>query len=349
MESTAIHTTDTKRVLLLSPLSPGSGNAATASRLADGLRQSSQITVNCVSVDTPLIDFDSLLSSIRQHDAILALHAYRAGHLLTSIYQNHSDLPPLIIIFAGTDLHSCEPEWLPTIKQIVQIACGLVCFSLEWKEHVEICYKDVLACPITVIPQSVLLLPPIAERLPLSKPLPSARKTIIWAGGLRAVKDPIFAIHVMSHLTDHEFQLIIVGGEANCSLLDAIQSSCSQRNVTLIGSQPTDHVHTLMRTGFAYLNTSVNEGMCLAILEAMALGLPVVARRNTGNISIVRDGETGLLYDTPEQAAECLLQLEKESPLRETLIKQAADQVNKVHNPILEITAYQNLILGLTE
>ncbi|CAF1598868.1 unnamed protein product [Didymodactylos carnosus] len=200
-----------KRVLLLAPLSPGSGNAATAFRLADGLRQSSQITVNCMSVDTPHIEPDSLLASIRQYDAVLALHAYRAGHLLTSIYQNTSCLPPLILIFAGTDLHSCEPEWMPTIKQIVPKARGLVCFSAEWKKYAESIYKDFLTCPIAVIPQSVLLSTPISERLPSSTPFSSSRKTIIWAGGIRAVKDPLFALRIMSHLTDREFQLLIVG------------------------------------------------------------------------------------------------------------------------------------------
>jgi glycosyltransferase involved in cell wall biosynthesis len=107
-------------------------------------------------------------------------------------------------------------------------------------------------------------------------------------------KRSTFAIRIMSHLVDSEFQLIIIGDGADGSLADAIRSSCSHSKVTLIGNQPTDHVHAVMRTGFAYLNTSINEGMCLAILEAMALGLPVIARRNIGNVSIVKDGRTGL-------------------------------------------------------
>ena len=344
-----MNTANAKRVLLLAPLSPGSGNAATAFRIADGLRQSSQITVDCMSVDTPRIESDSLSTSIRQYDAVLALHAYRAGHLLTSIYQDDSSLPPLILIFAGTDLHSCESEWLPTIQQIVPKARGLVCFSPEWKEYAESIYKDSLICLITVIPQSVLLSLTIPEPLPSSAPFPSSRKTIIWAGGIRAVKDPLFAIHIMSHLTDDEFQLIMIGDESDRSLISALQFSCSHSNVTLVGSQPTNYVHALMRTGFAYLNTSINEGMCLAILEAMALGLPVIVRRNLGNISIVKDGQTGLLYETSEQAAECLLQLAKNIKLRETLIKQGTDQVQKMHNPASESTAYRNLILSLTE
>ncbi|CAF2962266.1 unnamed protein product, partial [Rotaria sp. Silwood2] len=228
-------TANKKRILLLAPLGPGSGNAATASRLAHGLCQSSEITVDCLSVDMPHTDSDSLLALIHRYDVVLALHVYRAGHLLTSIYQNNSDLPPLILIFAGTELHSCLLEWMPTIEQIVPKARGL-------------------------------------------------------------------------------------------SLVNAIRSSCSRSNVTLTGGQSTGHVHALMRTAFAYLNTSINEGMCLAILEAMALRLPVIARRNTGNISIVTHGKTGLLFETPEQAAQCLSQLAKDTALRETLIQQAADQ-----------------------
>ncbi|CAF1020930.1 unnamed protein product [Adineta steineri] len=336
-----------KRVLLLAPLSPGSGNAATAFRLTDGLRHSSQIFVDCISVDTPRIESDSLLDSIRQYDAVLALHAYRAGRLLTSIYQNNSDLPPLILIFAGTDLHSCEPEWLPTIEQIVPKARGLVCFSFEWKKYAENIYKNLLTCCITVIPQSVQMSPSISERLPPSTSFSSLPKTIIWAGGIREVKDPLLAIRIMSHLPDHEFQLIIVGYEADPSLVNVIHSSCLGSNITLIGGQSTDYVHELMCSAFACLNTSINEGMCLVILEAMALRLPVVARRNIGNISIIRDGQTGLLYETAEQAAECLLQLAMDTKLRETVIQQAAEQVKTFHNPESESTAYQNLILSL--
>lgn len=332
-----------KRVLLLASLGSGSGNAATSSRIADGLRQSSQITVDCVSVDTLDLGFDSLTTLIHQYDIILALHIYRAGHLLTPIYQHHSDLPPLIFIFAGTDLHSCEPEWLPTIKKMLPKARGLVCFSNEWKRYVEDTYKDLLVCPIAVIPQSVVLSPS-----PTS--FSSLRKTIVWAGQIRAVKDPLFAVHIMSHLTNHPFLLIIVGYETDHSLFNTLQSSCSSlSNVRLIGGQSTDHVHALMRTAFAFLNTSINEGMCLAILEAMALRLPVVARRNTGNISIVTHDKTGLLYETPEQAAQCLLQLQSNTGLREIMIQQAVDQVQTVHNPTLEIRAYQNLICSLLE
>jgi glycosyltransferase involved in cell wall biosynthesis len=66
---------------------------------------------------------------------------------------------------------------------------------------------------------------------------------------------------------------------------------------------------------FCCLSTSRWEGMPLALLEAMALGVPVVATRVTGNRDIVRSGVfSGLLYDvaSPRAGADGLLALAKD-------------------------------------
>ena len=45
-----------------------------------------------------------------------------------------------------------------------------------------------------------------------------------------------------------------------------------------------------------------SEGMCAALLEAMGLGTPVLARAVPGNRAIVQHGRTGLLFATPGEA-----------------------------------------------
>ena len=59
------------------------------------------------------------------------------------------------------------------------------------------------------------------------------------------------------------------------------------------------------------LITSWMESFCLAALEAMACGLPVVASRVGGLPEVVLDGKTGLLYDLdqPDQAVQSVLDL----------------------------------------
>lgn len=333
-----------KRILLLSSLRPGSGNAATASRITYELETTKKFIVDCVSIDTPYTELNSFLISIRQYAVVLALHVYRAGKLLSSIYKDgENNLPPLILIFAGTELHSCESKWISTLEYIIPRANGVICFSNEWKYYIEITYKNYLSCQITVIPQSVLLSPFIFEQLPLL----IDKKVIIWIGEIRTVKDPIFAIRFLSHLNNAQYHLFLIGYENDQILNEYIRSSYSQLNLTFLGGQSQSFIHTLMRTSFAYINTSINEGMCLAMLEAMTLGLPVLARRNTGNTSIIKHGKTGLIFDTPDEAVQCLIELDNSTKLRNLLIRQAENYVRKYHNITNETKSYRNLLLDL--
>lgn len=56
-----------------------------------------------------------------------------------------------------------------------------------------------------------------------------------------------------------------------------------------------------------YLQTSLWEGLPISLLEAMALEKPILATNVIGNKDVVVQGETGFLFDTPEQFAEHLL------------------------------------------
>jgi glycosyltransferase involved in cell wall biosynthesis len=64
--------------------------------------------------------------------------------------------------------------------------------------------------------------------------------------------------------------------------------------------------------------TSDSEGLSNAILEAMAAGLPVIATRVGGNVELVEDGRTGLLFPagSDEAFAASVAKLVKNPELR---------------------------------
>lgn len=92
-----------------------------------------------------------------------------------------------------------------------------------------------------------------------------------------------------------------------------------------------------------YLSTSRWEGLPLAILESMSVGIPVVASEVTGNVDAVIDGETGFLYPLGqiEIASERVsrLMLDKEERLR----LGAAGRMRQLADFSLDLMAHETM------
>lgn len=101
--------------------------------------------------------------------------------------------------------------------------------------------------------------------------------------------------------------------------------------VDLLGPQPHDVVRAEMGRSRAFVQHSVvaasgdSEGTPVAVMEAGATALPVVATRHAGIPDVVQEGETGLLVDERDVAgmAEAMLQLARD-PARARAMGQAA-------------------------
>lgn len=96
-------------------------------------------------------------------------------------------------------------------------------------------------------------------------------------------------------------------GEERESLLAYI-SNANVGNVVLHGEVQDVSEH--IKDAAIYLSTSRWEGLPLAVLEAMSLGIPAVASDVVGNRDAVRSGETGYLYSL-EDIEGCLRQIER--------------------------------------
>jgi len=107
-----------------------------------------------------------------------------------------------------------------------------------------------------------------------------------------------------------DFQFILLGtGPGEAQLKADVERRGLGAHVTFYGAVPNPG--DFLRTASCYLSTSRWEGMPLAVLEAMARGIPVIATAVVGNTDVVRHGETGFLYDlsSPEMAADYVVRL----------------------------------------
>jgi glycosyltransferase involved in cell wall biosynthesis len=76
------------------------------------------------------------------------------------------------------------------------------------------------------------------------------------------------------------------------------------------------------------------EGISLAVLEAMAMGVPVVTRDIGGNRELVVHGKTGYLFknESPEELAELIIRLLKDPEKRKKMGIEARKRVAKYFN-----------------
>jgi glycosyltransferase involved in cell wall biosynthesis len=123
-----------------------------------------------------------------------------------------------------------------------------------------------------------------------------------------------------------EIRCFIAGaGPLRHELVQRIAQSDLARTITLLG--PLDDATTLLNALDVFVMPSLNEGMGVASLEAVAAGLPVVASAVGGLPEVVDDGRTGILVKPgdPVMLAQAIVRLaadcqaSKNSPMRRGL------------------------------
>jgi len=88
------------------------------------------------------------------------------------------------------------------------------------------------------------------------------------------------------------------------------------KNVYLLGNQID--IFKYLYESDLFLSTSLYEGHPISILEAMSVGLPIVASKVTGNIDTIRSGFSGFFYRLGDinQARYCIEKIMKDDELK---------------------------------
>ena len=93
------------------------------------------------------------------------------------------------------------------------------------------------------------------------------------------------------------------------------------KNVYLYGKK--NNIYKYLYESDLFLSTSLYEGHPISILEAMSIGLPIVASNVTGNIDTIRDKFSGFLYKLGDinDAINCIERIMKNSKLKSRFSK----------------------------
>ncbi|RAK83917.1 glycosyl transferase [Aspergillus costaricaensis CBS 115574] len=114
-----------------------------------------------------------------------------------------------------------------------------------------------------------------------------------------------FLAEAITHLlssTKIPFKMVIVGGNANPAVTARIQSLFHHvsSHVIFLGFKTGVELARTYASADIFLHCSVTETFGLVVLEAMASGVPVIARDQGGPSDIVRNQETGYLVPVAE-------------------------------------------------
>lgn len=135
---------------------------------------------------------------------------------------------------------------------------------------------------------------------------------VVSVGSLQPYKGHVHLIDAMAILrrSDVNYRLTIVGeGRERPRLERRIEELDLEACVRLAGAQTQAQVATLLRSADVYVQPSVversgkMEGIPVALMEAMASCVPVVATRISGVPELVRAGETGALVEPEDPHA----------------------------------------------
>jgi glycosyltransferase involved in cell wall biosynthesis len=174
-----------------------------------------------------------------------------------------------------------------------------------------------------VIPNSIEL------DLPPATGSPDGR-CLGFLGRLVEQKNPLLLLDVLDALRAEGYRLVVIGdGPLADELRRRAAALALTDRVEFVGSLPRAQALQRLRSVDVLLMPSLWEGMPLAALEAMAIGVPVVASAVGGLREIIEDGRSGFLVEGGDRGryAAAVRRLSADPARRAAIVARAREVV----------------------
>ena len=157
---------------------------------------------------------------------------------------------------------------------------------------------------------------------------------IICVAHLRKKKGHKYLINSMPKILEKfpDAKLVLTGeGPERKNLESEIKSLELKESIELKGKLNAEQVQRELSSAEAFVLPSIFEGQGIAILEAQASGVPVIASDTGGIPDIIEDGKTGILVEpkNSEQIANAVIKVFSDPNFTETLAYNALQEVKQ--------------------
>jgi glycosyltransferase involved in cell wall biosynthesis len=125
--------------------------------------------------------------------------------------------------------------------------------------------------------------------------LTSARNYVLYVGRADEVKNPGDFVRLAARVPSMQF--VMIGDGLSTEVLMDRFDVATPANLSVLGGAPHATIMDAIAACSALVVTSKREGLPTLVLEAMALGKPIVVPNEPGCVEAVNDGEFGFIYE----------------------------------------------------
>ncbi len=194
-----------------------------------------------------------------------------------------------------------------------------------------------------------------ANQLRISLAIPPKAPIISFIGGLNKRKDPITFIRAAAIISKvrPDTHFLIVGEQSDSEIVSKIYSLIKEFDLVeschLLGYRRD--IANILSASTVHTSTSIQETFGLTLIEAMALGKPIVATHCGGPEEVIINGETGFLLPPCDSnaIAEKILYLINHPDFAVKMGQTANKRVKQCFSMESYISSIENVILETLE
>ncbi|SEH77381.1 Glycosyltransferase involved in cell wall bisynthesis [Stutzerimonas xanthomarina] len=208
-------------------------------------------------------------------------------------------------------------EWIGSLKKSSYIACSkseqlAIQAAIPFRK----CYLVENALDFSSVPAT-------------SKSSLTNERTVITVGQIRLQKGPEHFAEIAKAVRSKDPSINFLWvGDGDPPLRKILESA----GVRISGWASKEQVWAFLSEADLYLSTALWEGMPVSVLEAMSIGVPVVASDCAGNIDVVDHDKTGWLFNKNADAASLIIkafsQKELSAEVAQNALRTAKERFN---------------------